>query len=52
MAPAARLRLPIVLNKQSRWNEAMAQLHAMQKEESMDGEFVRDSYLVESDLWA
>ncbi len=48
----ARLRLPIVLNKQSRWNEAMAQLHAMQKEEAMDGEFVRDSYLVESDLWA
>ena len=48
----AHLRLPVVLNKQDRWNEALAQLHAMQKDESADGEVVRDSYLVESDLWA
>lgn len=48
----ARLRLPIVLHKQNRWTEAMAQLQVMQKDEASDGEFVRDSYLVESDLWA
>lgn len=48
----AHLRLPVVLNRQNRWNESLAQLHAMQKDESADGEFVRDSYLIESDLWA
>lgn len=48
----ARLRLPVVLNKQDRLNDALAQLHAMQKDESADGEIIRDSYLVESDLWA
>jgi len=48
----ARLRLPVILNKQNRWNEALAQLRAMQKDESADGEFARDSYLVESDMWA
>lgn len=48
----AQLRLPIVLNKLNRWNEALTYLHALQKNEGADGEFVRDSYLVEADLWA
>jgi len=48
----AQLRLPIVLSKLNRWNEALAHLHAMQKNDAADGEFVRDSYLVEADLWA
>jgi len=48
----AQLRLPVALQKQGKWNEAMAQLHAFQKNEEADGEFVRDSYLVEADLWA
>jgi tetratricopeptide (TPR) repeat protein len=48
----AQLRLPVVLSNQNRWNEALAQLHAFQKKEDADGEFVRDSYLVEANLWA
>lgn len=48
----AMLRLPVVLSMQNRWEDALAQLHDMQKNESADGEFVRDSYLVEADLWA
>ncbi len=48
----AQLRLPVVLSNQNRWDEALAQLHAFQKNEQADGEFVRDSYLVEADLWA
>ncbi|MGH8108079.1 MAG: tetratricopeptide repeat protein [Arenimonas sp.] len=48
----AQLRLPVVLQKQNRWNEALAQLRALQKNEDADGEIVRDSYLVEADLWA
>ena len=48
----SQLRLPFVLVKQARWNEAMALLHTMQKDEKAEGEYVRDSYLVEADLWA
>ncbi|MEO8002298.1 MAG: tetratricopeptide repeat protein [Arenimonas sp.] len=48
----AQLRLPVMLSNQNRWDEALAQLHAFQKNEDADGEFVRDSYLVEADLWA
>ncbi len=48
----AQLRLPAVLYRQNRWNEALLQLHKLQKNEDADGEFVRDSYLVEADLWA
>ncbi len=48
----AQLRLPVMLSNQNRWDEALAQLHAFQKKDDADGEFVRDSYLVEADLWA
>lgn len=48
----AQLRLPEVLQRQNRWNEALMQIRALQKNENADGEFVRDSYLVEADLWA
>lgn len=48
----AQLRLPAVLYRQNRWNEALVLLRALQKNEDADGEFVRDSYLVEADLWA
>ncbi len=48
----AQLRLPIMLLKQNRWDEALNQLHALQKNEDADGEYIRDSYLIEADLWA
>jgi tetratricopeptide (TPR) repeat protein len=48
----AQLRLPIMLLKQNRWNEALSQLHLLQKSDVAEGEYVRDSYLVEADLWA
>ncbi|MGH8499998.1 MAG: hypothetical protein ACRERV_14510, partial [Methylococcales bacterium] len=48
----AKLRLPLMLSKQDRWNEALAEVRTLQKDEAIDGEFVRDSYLVEADLWA
>jgi len=48
----AQLRLPIMLLKQNRWSEALGQLHALQKNEGADGEYIRDSYLIEADLWA
>ncbi len=48
----ALLRLPVVLQKQNRWKEALVQLAALQKSQTVDGEYVRDSYLVEADLWA
>ena len=48
----AKLRLPIMLLKQNRWNEALSQLHALQKDTNADGEYIRDSYLIEADLWA
>jgi tetratricopeptide (TPR) repeat protein len=48
----AKLRLPVMLSKQDRWNDALAEIRILQKDEAADGEFVRDSYLVEADLWA
>jgi tetratricopeptide (TPR) repeat protein len=48
----AKLRLPIMLSKQNRWNDALTEIRLLQKDEAADGEFVRDSYLVEADLWA
>jgi tetratricopeptide (TPR) repeat protein len=48
----AQLRLPVMLLKQNRLKEALAQIHALQKNAEADGEFVRDSYLVEANLWA
>jgi tetratricopeptide (TPR) repeat protein len=48
----AQLRVPVMLSRQNRWNEALAEVQVLQKDEMADGEFVRDSYLVEADLWA
>ena len=48
----AKLRLPVMLSKQERWDEALVEVRLLQKDEAADGEFVRDSYLVEADLWA
>jgi tetratricopeptide (TPR) repeat protein len=48
----AQLRLPVVLQKQNRLAEALAKLHAYQKKPDADGEYVRDSYLVEAGLFA
>ena len=48
----AKLRLPIMLLKQNRFGEALNQLHALQKDTNADGEYIRDSYLIEADLWA
>jgi tetratricopeptide (TPR) repeat protein len=47
----AQLRLPVMLQKQNRIAEALANLHAYQKNPDADGEFVRDSYLVEANLF-
>lgn len=47
----AKLRLPIMLLKQNRFGEALNQLHALQKDTNADGEYIRDSYLIEADLW-
>jgi tetratricopeptide (TPR) repeat protein len=48
----AKLRLPVMLSKQDRWSEAFKEIRSLQKDQTADGEFVRDSYLVEADLWA
>jgi len=48
----AQLRLPVMLQRQNRWDEALKQLQALQSNEDADGEFRRDSYMVEADLWA
>jgi tetratricopeptide (TPR) repeat protein len=48
----AQLRLPVVLQKQNRLTEALAKLHTYQKKPDADGEYVRDSYLVEAGLFA
>jgi tetratricopeptide (TPR) repeat protein len=47
----AQLRLPVVLQKQNRITEALAKLHTYQKKPDADGEYVRDSYLVEAGLF-
>jgi tetratricopeptide (TPR) repeat protein len=47
----AQLRLPVMLQNQNRLVEALAMLHGYQKNPDADGEFVRDSYLVEANLF-
>ncbi|GAB3733311.1 tetratricopeptide repeat protein [Silanimonas algicola] len=47
----ARLRLGVVLARQSRFDDSLAALRALQSDDQADGSIRRDAFLAEADQW-